>query len=125
MFDKKMEYGPANLDDLEAHLMDVALEANSKEESIPRAVGRAIRALIPAYIAFLKAEIDRDEEHGPSDAIMALSRVTSLMLGLTCNMVIKKKDYTEALEALSELVKTDLKMVLDSAVIRKIGDTQH
>lgn len=115
-----------NLDELEDQLMMVALEGNSKAEgSVGRVVARAIRHITPGYIAFLKAERDRNAEHGPADAIMALSRVCSLMVGLTASMATKKDDCAEVQKALMELFDKDLTMILSKTIVKDKSHATH
>jgi hypothetical protein len=77
-----------NLEDLEFKLVDIAHSMSvTGDEQFQHTLGRALKCLAPAWIDFLKAEQQRNEENGPGLAVSALIKnyalLTYLLLAAT------------------------------------------
>lgn len=82
----------SDLDATETVLNAVADSFEKRSNPVHQTLGRALKAIIPAWIGFLRAEIDRQDEYGPGNSAYALTRVFALLTSLHNTSCAKDDD---------------------------------
>ncbi|HEY6020618.1 MAG TPA: hypothetical protein VIY48_12225 [Candidatus Paceibacterota bacterium] len=110
---------PEGIDDTEVQLIELAHTVSMDKDKIVATHGRALKKIIPAWLSFLRAEMDRDEEYGPGNAVYALCRTFSLITALTALGTMKLSERKGAVsKALSDLFTNDVGLILEKGVVR-------
>jgi len=114
-----LEFSLDHLDALEIGLMDIAItQAADKEDANHRAIGRYMKHAVPAYVAFMKAEMERGEDGGPAAAITALSRVSALLTSMTACIGASDQDkLKDAHKVVGQIIINDLEHLMKNAII--------
>ena len=98
-----------DMDSVELALIDLAIGMEQLEDPVIRAQARALKAMAPAWVAFLKGEYERNEDHGPGQAMFGLTRVFALLTAAGSSPHAKSAEaVTKMGEALSELFTHDV-----------------
>lgn len=85
-----------DLEQVEFALVDLGQKMSMLDDACQRAQGRALKALAPAWVEFLRHEMDRNENNGPGQAIFGLTRVCALLIAVLVPSVCKPGAQTRS-----------------------------
>ena len=94
-----------DFDDMEAteiNLIELAHHAAMHDDVRTKAFGRALKTMAPAWIDFMKREMDRDEDGGPANCLVGLTKTFALLTAMVALPTCKKTSKARHLKALGE-----------------------
>lgn len=111
-----------NLEALEIRLIEVSHNASMDKDPVIATHGRCMKFMIPAWIEFIRAERDRNEEHGPGNSVYAVTRSFSLLTAITALGTLKEtSERREITEALSGIFSHDIDYLMKKGKINGVS----
>ena len=121
-----LEVDLCNLDKLAVTLTEIAHVVSLDDEQANACMGRALKHCIPAWVAFIKEEKERDIPHGPGTAVYSLTRAFAMLTSLIVLGSAKNKDARQLIEPITQLFGHDLSHLIGNAEVKQHApDTRH
>lgn len=114
-----IDYGPLTIDftdleSVEVNLIDFAQYASMNDDPRIKAFGRALKELAPSWIRFIGGEMDRDEECGPGNAVIGLTKTFAMLAGLTIVPATSNPSNVEPLsQGMASLFNRDVTLLTE------------
>lgn len=112
------DFSPLSIDfnDMEAteiNLIEMAHTASMHEDDRTKAFGRALKSVAPGWVDFLKKEMERDDEGGPTNCIVGLTKTFALLTAMAALPATKNaRKARELANGITALFGSDIDLLV-------------